>query len=83
MSDLYLPFNTYYLENLDYNSADSTSEFNQMLDRQSQMIQVVDGELEADALFETLESQGIDSGAYVDATCEYVDRLIRHGWPPI
>jgi uridine phosphorylase len=83
MSNLYLPFNTYYRENPDYNSADSTNEFNQMVERQNQMIQVVDNELEAEALFETLESQGIDSGQYVDATCEYVDRLIRHGWPPI
>jgi hypothetical protein len=83
MSVLYLPFNTYYRENPDYNSADSTSEFNQMVERQNQMIQVIDGELEAEALFETLESQNIDSADYVDATCEYVDRLIRHGWPPI
>jgi uridine phosphorylase len=80
MSLLYLPFNTYYQENPDYDESDSGREFSQMAERQNQMIQVVDGELEAEALFETLEAQGIDSGAYTDAVSAHVEQLIRYGW---
>jgi uridine phosphorylase len=80
MSLLYLPFNTYYQENPDHNESDAGREFSQMAERQTQMIQVVDGELEAEALFETLEAQGIDSAAYTDAVCQHVEQLIRHGW---
>jgi uridine phosphorylase len=80
MSLLYLPFNTYYQEDPDHDSSDVGREFRQMADRQTQMIQVVDGELEAEALFETLEAQGIDSGAYTDAVDAHVEQLIRYGW---
>jgi uridine phosphorylase len=80
MSILFLPFNTYYRENSDYNKSDSDREFDQMSERQDQMIQVVNGELEAEALFETLEAQGIDSAAYTAAVCDNVEHLIRHGW---
>jgi uridine phosphorylase len=80
MSLLYLPFNTYYQENPDYNESDAGREFSQMAERQTQMIQVVDGELEAEALFETLEAQGIDSGAYTDAVCQHVEQLMNYGW---
>jgi hypothetical protein len=80
MSVLYLPFNTYYRENPDHDQSDAGREFSQMAERQTQMIQVVDGELEADALFETLEAQGIDSADYTDAVCVNVEQLIQHGW---
>jgi uridine phosphorylase len=80
MSLLYLPFNTYYRENPDYNESDVASEFSQMAERQNQMIQVVDGELEAEALFETLEAQGIDSADYTDAVCNHVGQLMNYGW---
>jgi hypothetical protein len=80
MSILYLPFNTYYRENPDYNGSDSDREFNELSERQEQMIQVIDGELEAEAFFETLEEQGIHSAAYVNAAVENVEHLIKHGW---
>lgn len=80
MSILYVPFNTYYRENPDYDSSDAGREFSQMAERQTQMIQVVDGELEAEALFETLEAQGIDSAAYTDAVSDHVEQLMRYGW---
>jgi uridine phosphorylase len=80
MSLLYLPFNTFYREDPDYDSSDAGREFDRMAERQTQMIQVVDGELEADTLFETLEAQGIDSAAYTDAAIAHVEQLIRYGW---
>jgi hypothetical protein len=80
MSLLYLPFNTYYRENPDYNESDSQAEFNQLKTRQDLMIDVVDGQQDAEALFETLEAQGIDSAAYVDAVCHQIEQLKRHGW---
>jgi hypothetical protein len=80
MSKLYLPFHTYYRENPDYDVADADREFKAMADRQNLMIQVIDGELEAEVLFEELEQQGIDSAAYTNAAFENVEHLIRNGW---
>jgi hypothetical protein len=80
MSPLYLPFNTYYRDNPDYDAGDARAEFNQLKTRQDLMIDVVDGHQDVEALFETLEAQGIDSAAYVDAVCHQVEQLKRHGW---
>lgn len=77
MSILYLPFNTYERQNPDFNQADSAHELSALTERQNQMIQVVDGELEAEALFETLAAQGIEPTDYVETVCENVEHLIR------
>ena len=59
--------------------ADRANETLLLFQRQEKIIHVVNGQDEADVLFDMLAEQGIDPAAYVDCVAYNVDLIVSHG----
>jgi hypothetical protein len=77
--DEFLIFSTNYIENPDYNEADSIEQMSQLLTRQKSIQDCLLGFESAELLFEVLEEQGINSSLYVQEVEENVEFVISNG----
>lgn len=72
------PFLTYYRENPDYNSSDSSNEFELMMLRNSAIEDLLAGYQTEDYLFDLLAEQGIEPNAYIEAVESEISYLMAN-----
>jgi|GEM_PF-4980954 hypothetical protein len=74
------PFDTFLVENREFNDADVKAECDRLFERQKAIQGLTEGTIDPEYLLDLLqEHDGIDATEYVDAVCENVDFLIRNG----
>lgn len=76
MLDLYTPFDTYLIEQPDFNQSDVMNEIEALFFRQRVIEGLVEGTLDAEFVLDVLAEQGISPDAYVESVQENVDLII-------
>ena len=77
--DELLIFSTYFRDIYDYNKSDELSEMNQLLARQSMILDCLEGNGSAETLLDLLESQDINPIEYVETVEANVEFVINSG----
>lgn len=71
------PFDTYLIENPDFNETDQRQQIEQLFFRQRAIQSLVSGDLSPEELLDLLEFQDIDPVAYVDCVTQNLDFVLR------
>ena len=77
-----LPFQTYFIENPDYNESDIQNEFNALVIRQRAINDLLEGKLSPEEVLDLLNDQKIDVDEYVNCVEHNVSFIIQNGILP-